>query len=285
MLKNYTISRMSERELDFAIELAAQEGWNPGLHDAESFYAADPNGFLVGMLDGEPIASLSAVKYNPSFGFLGLYIVVPAFRGQGYGKQLWNAAIDYLQGCTIGLDGVVEQQVNYKKSGFTLAYRNIRYQGFGNDAMKIVTHPSVTTELSALPFDEVKRYDRQFFPVERDAFLSRWINQPQAVALGIVNDDRLCAYGVLRPCREGYKIGPLCADDRVLADALFNALCARVPPDAPVFLDIPEPNAAAQALVTRYNMQKVFETARMYAGPAPDLPLEKIFGVTTFELG
>jgi len=284
MSKNYTISRMSERELEFAIELAAREGWNPGLHDAGSFYAADPNGFLAGVLDGEPIASLSAVKYDASFGFLGLYIVVPAFRGQGYGRQLWNAAIDYLQGCTIGLDGVVEQQPNYKKSGFTLAYRNIRYQGFGSGATNHVTHPSVL-ELPALPFDEVKRYDRQFFPVERDAFLSRWINQPQASALGIVENGRLCAYGVLRPCREGYKIGPLCADDEVLADALFNALCAKAPQGAAVFLDIPEPNSAALALVARYNMQKVFETARMYAGPAPDLPLEKIFGVTTFELG
>ncbi len=28
-----------------------------------------------------------------------------------------------------------------------------------------------------------------------------------------------------------------------------------------------------------------FETARMYTGPAPALPLRRIFGVTTFELG
>jgi hypothetical protein len=28
-----------------------------------------------------------------------------------------------------------------------------------------------------------------------------------------------------------------------------------------------------------------FETARMYRGPAPDLPLAQIFGIGTFELG
>jgi hypothetical protein len=38
-------------------------------------------------------------------------------------------------------------------------------------------------------------------------------------------------------------------------------------------------------LVTRYNMQMVFETARMYSGTVPALPLNKIFGVTSFELG
>jgi hypothetical protein len=32
-------------------------------------------------------------------------------------------------------------------------------------------------------------------------------------------------------------------------------------------------------------MNVVFETARMYTSDFPQLPLEKIFGVTTFELG
>jgi hypothetical protein len=29
----------------------------------------------------------------------------------------------------------------------------------------------------------------------------------------------------------------------------------------------------------------VFETARMYTGPIPPLRLDRVFGVTTFELG
>lgn len=29
----------------------------------------------------------------------------------------------------------------------------------------------------------------------------------------------------------------------------------------------------------------VFNSARMYAGPAPDLPLARTYGITTFELG
>jgi hypothetical protein len=32
-------------------------------------------------------------------------------------------------------------------------------------------------------------------------------------------------------------------------------------------------------------MTPMFETARMYRGRAPDLPLDRIFGITTFELG
>ena len=122
---SYTIRVMTRQEVDIVIDWAAAEGWNTGLYDADCFYAADPNGFLIGLLGDKPVATVSVVKYGDSFGFLGFYIVKPEHRGKGYGIQIWNAGLTYLSGRTIGLDGVVSQQSNYKKSGFTLAYRNI----------------------------------------------------------------------------------------------------------------------------------------------------------------
>lgn len=63
----------------------------PGLHDADCYFSADPKGFLVGLLDDEPIATISVIKYDDAFGFLGFYIVKPEYQGQGYGLQLWQA--------------------------------------------------------------------------------------------------------------------------------------------------------------------------------------------------
>ncbi|MGZ4981767.1 MAG: GNAT family N-acetyltransferase, partial [Methylobacter sp.] len=80
MQKNsYTIRTMTRQEINIAVDWATEEGWNPGLHDADCFYAADPSGFLVGLLDDEPIATISVVKYGDSFGFLGFYIVKPEY--------------------------------------------------------------------------------------------------------------------------------------------------------------------------------------------------------------
>ena len=59
---------------------AAAEGWNPGIDDATAFHRADPGGFLIGALDEEPVASVSLVRYDASFAFLGLYIVRPEWR-------------------------------------------------------------------------------------------------------------------------------------------------------------------------------------------------------------
>ena len=110
---SFKIKTMRREEIDIAIEWAATEGWNPGSHDASCYHAADPNGFLVGYLDQQPIATISAIKYGKSFGFIGFYMVAPAYRGQGYGLQIWNAGLRYLEGRNIGLDGVVAQQENY----------------------------------------------------------------------------------------------------------------------------------------------------------------------------
>lgn len=68
--ENYVIRKMTRDDLEVAVQLAKREGWNPGLYDADSFYAQDPNGFLIGILDGEPISCISVVKYGSNYGFL-----------------------------------------------------------------------------------------------------------------------------------------------------------------------------------------------------------------------
>ena len=275
---------MEPDEIDIAIEWAASEGWNPGLHDAESFYAADPNGYLIGELDNQPVATLSAVRYGQSFGFLGFYIVKPEYRGRGYGIRIWEAGLRYLKGRNIGLDGVIAQQANYKKSGFKLAYRNIRYQGTRSGRGQASEHARII-KLSTLPFATIDSYDRPLFPATRSLFLKSWIKQPGSKALGIMQDGKLAGYGVIRKCHHGYKIGPLMANSFELAESLFLALTDSLEPAEPFYLDTPEVNQKAVALAEQYEMKVVFETARMYTGKFPDTPLNTVFGVTSFELG
>ena len=282
-MPNYTIKPMTREDLTLAVNWAAAEGWNPGLHDADCFYTADPSGFLMGWLDDQPIAAISVVKYGLSFGFLGFYIVRPDFRGQGYGWQIWQAGLATLQGRTVGLDGVVDQQSNYLKSGFQLAYRNIRYEGISDGEPAL--DETAIAPVASVPVEAVLAYDRPFFPDDRMAFLRCWLAQPGSAALCLRDGRSLAGYGVLRPCRQGYKIGPLFADTPAQAEALFLQLKAQVPVGQPFYLDVPEVNTAAVALAQQYGLTSMFETARMYLPTVPQLPSDRIFGVTTFELG
>src|SRR5262249_27446480 len=123
------IRTMRSDEVSIAVDWAAAEGWNPGLADAACFATVDPQGFLIGVLDAAPAATISCVNYGAGFAFLGFYIVREDLRGRGYGRRMWNAAIAHAGARPIGLDGVVAQQRNYRKSGFRLAYSNVRYGG------------------------------------------------------------------------------------------------------------------------------------------------------------
>ena len=102
ILDRIRIRRMTGDEVAFTIDLAAGEGWNPGIHDGACFYATDPAGFFVAELDGELVGSISAVAYDDSFGFIGLYIVKPEFRGIGIGTRLGEAGMTYLTDHNIG---------------------------------------------------------------------------------------------------------------------------------------------------------------------------------------
>ncbi|HLK61495.1 MAG TPA: GNAT family N-acetyltransferase [Chthonomonadaceae bacterium] len=277
--RDFRVRRMVRHDLNHSFTWSVQEGWNIGLHDHAVFFATDPQGFFLGERDGEPVGSISGVAYGDTFGFIGIYIVKPELRGHGYGIQLFRAAMDYLGARNVGLDGVIAQQENYKRSGFRLAYRNIRFGVAGGGEM-----PSGLTPLSAVPFEKLEAYDRRHFFAPRPTFLQGWIRQRGATALGVIQDGNLVGYGLVRPAVHGYLIGPLFAEDPATADLLFRALRAQ-PAGQSVFLDVPEVNPEALALAQRYGMQPVFETARMYTGPAPDLPLSEIYGVTTFELG
>jgi GNAT superfamily N-acetyltransferase len=272
---------MTREDLHRVYEWSIAEGWNIGKYDHDVFFATDPAGFFIGELDGEPVGSVSGVAYDEKFGFIGLYIVQPEYRGKGYGVAIFNEATAYLGGRCIGLDGVIAQQDNYRRSRFTLAYRNIRFQW---------TPPAdlpVSADLApaqSIPIDQLVDYDAKHFPARRELFLKRWIQEPESTALAAVSNGAVQAFGMIRQFDRGYCIGPLFADTPDLAESMFLALCAERPRET-VFLDVPQVNPDALALAERHGMTQVFETARMYTGAAPALPLCNIYGITSFELG
>lgn len=284
--KIFSVKVASFEDVKLATKWAEDEGWNPGLNDAQLYYHVDTSGFYMGYLDDEPIASISVVKYDDDFGFLGFYIVKPECRGQGYGYQLWQKALTHLDGCNIGLDGVVDQQENYKKSGFKLAQRNIRFVRKGGFIESIEqANADNIKPLSSLEFNDVKKYCAAFFPADRNAFLKDWIKQDNSVALGYLENGALQGVGVIRQCVSGYKIGPLFADSAEIASALYLTLSGHVSENDDIFLDVPQVNNEAVKLAEQFAMTQCFETARMYTQTEPDIQLQRTFGITSFEIG
>ncbi len=272
-------------EVAIIVDWAAAEGWNPGLADAACFRAQDPDGFFIGVEagSGAPVSAVSVVTYGDAFAFLGLYIVRPDRRGRGHGLATWRAGLAHAGRRTVGLDGVVAQQDNYRRSGFALAHRNIRFAGTAASSGKVTGNASLVT-LADVGADALLAYDGACFPAPRPAFLGAWTTAPGHRGMALVRDGRLAGYGVARPARDGHKIGPLFADDPAGAEVLFDALTAPLAGQR-ISLDVPEPNGAAVRLAERHGLAAVFETARMHTGPVRPVASDRVFGITSFELG
>ena len=273
-------------EFAAAVEWAAAEGWNPGRDDLASFHKTDPQGFLMGFMEDEPVSSISVVRYGSTYGFLGFYIVSPKQRGKHFGIRTWLAGLKHLESRVIGLDGVVAQQDNYRASGFSLAGRNVRFTGMP-DVTGNNSHSTVR-QIGEGDLNAVLNYDRQFFPADRTAFTADWaLPRIGSSRLGMVSitNGAVSGYGVIRKCLSGYKIGPLFADCEAIATDLLAALTATIVAGSDVSIDVPEDNPAAIRITEHSGLKPSFETARMYKGGIPDLPLTRSFGITSFELG
>jgi hypothetical protein len=146
-----------------------------------------------------------------------------------------------------------------------------------------VPRPGVLA-LADVPLAAVVADDATVFPVARPTFLRAWIGAPGRIGRALMRDGRLAAWGVVRPCRQGRKIGPLIAEDSAAAEDVLAALLADAG-EGEIFIDVPSVNRHAIALAQSLGLAPVFETARMYTGPVPPLRLDRLFGVTSFEVG
>ena len=268
------IRNMTRAELDVIVEWAANEGWNAGLHDADIFWATDPDAFIAAELKGEMIGGGSIVNYGGVFAQLWLA------RRERLIKRLQAPA-------RIEMDGVFHMQSFYAKGGFQFLHRDFRFQGTASAQSNVPASNSTlcdVVDLSTLAFDEINQYDQTIFMAPRSEFLRRWISQPACHALGATHNGKLVGYAIARPSRTGYRIGPLFANDPAIARMLFQSLLTRLPHQQ-VQIDVPECNTSGVEMVKSSGFQEVFGCARMAFGPPLPRPLQNIFGVTTFELG
>ncbi|GGX75633.1 GNAT family N-acetyltransferase [Streptomyces minutiscleroticus] len=280
------VTRATPDDWETVLGWAADEGWNPGRSDGPCFFAQDPEGFFVGRIGGEPVSAVSVVRHGPDYAFLGFYLVRPDLRGRGHGIATWRTALAHAGSRTVGLDGVPAQQDNYRRSGFRLAYTTLRFGGVPHPAASGAGDPSASDVRPVAPGDlsAVTAYDGACHPADRPEFVRRWLTAQGHRAVVRVVGGRLTGYGVIRPAREGWRIGPLFADAAADAREILLALVAGTGGE-PVAVDVPTDRTEAVALAEEFGLAPSFETARMYTGPVRRYAADRVFGVTTLELG
>ncbi|MFV0130217.1 GNAT family N-acetyltransferase [Streptomyces sp. HMX112] len=320
----FTVTTATPEDWRPVEEWADGEGWNTGIGDMACFHATDPGGFFLGRVGSRPVSAMSVVNYSPEYAFAGHYLVDPECRGRGHGLATWNAALPHAGARTVGLDAAPARRSDYRRAGFTPAHDTIRYGGRPERSGRVAPdtvpvtlkhlahpeHPGHSARVrppgptghagrtgrprtarysehveNQAHLDAVAAYDRRFFPADRRGFLDRWLTAAGHVAYAALRDGRITGYGVIRPAREGHRVGPLLAGTRRDAEALFDSLTAHLGPDEEVFLDVPVPRGRADLLAAARGLTERSHTVRMYRGPVPTAPAELAFATTTLELG
>lgn len=177
---------------------------------------------------------LIPLVYPNKTGWVCFFIMNAAFRGQGYGGELWKAMMARFHDAgtiTIGLDGVETQVETYKRRGFAVCVQ-----------IPVLTRASVDTQpvdvtwdrkddvelqdLSEVDPEMLAKLDLEHTGLDRFAYWATGALTSRRHALGfaIVTDGQLTGFVYGRHCQEGVRIGPLYAANYPQARQLLHKL-------------------------------------------------------------
>jgi len=288
-----TIRPLTGRDIPVVTAWARREGFSPGVGDVAIYRHTDRQGLWVGWLGPQPVGCIAGVRYNAAYGFLGLFLVIPEQRGQGFGVQLWRHALQHLADLPcIGLEAAPDRVADYAGWGFAPATPTCRWQQLSQGAP--AERPAAAAaawrllEGATIPQEVVQRFDAQREPTPRPHFLRPWLAHPAGTVLALLDGQGRChGFGRIRPCLlqqgEGWRIGPLLADSPGAAEWLLTGLLQRHP--GVVLIDAPDANPEAAALLQRLHFRPLSRTLRMYRGRAPAVSLADVYGLACLELG
>ncbi|CAM4401477.1 MAG: hypothetical protein LEGION0398_MBIBDBAK_00247 [Legionellaceae bacterium] len=290
------INHMTNEDMIKALSWAKEEGWNPGKYDSDAYLSADPKGCFILKKDKLAIGSITAINYSSEFSFIGLFIIDPDFRNQGYGKMLWEHATNYLKNCkSIGLYAVSEMVPRYKLSGFNVSFKNLRWSGFIKSEKKthekIITSANLITDNTKDYIEKIAAYENSIFKVNRKNYLNNLIKLPGTHAILSLNNNseekEINGFIIIRPCvNKSYRIGPLYANSNEIAQKLVNEAINKIGTNQTIFMDSPESNEFTKKIASNLGLKHIDnnDTIAMYKGIIPEINNNNVYAVSSLEL-
>ena len=296
MKDDFSIRPLKEGDIPNVTQWSRLEGFAPGSGDVNIYRHTDNQGLWIGCLNRKPIGCIAGVRYNNSYGFIGLFLVLREYRGNGYGLKLWKQAFQHLIDVPcIGLEAALDRVSDYSTWGFKSSSTTTRWQLDGEDDFLLKNDDSFLqlgglriVEGKAIPKNVVQEYDANREPSPRPHFLSDWLDHPAGNVIALLDNSGYChGFGRIRPCLlqkgKGWRIGPLIADSPALAQILIRKLVNKHL--GLVLIDVPGLNSNAEKLISNLGFKTVSKTLRMYRGNQPPISMSDVYGLACLELG
>lgn len=230
---------MEASDLGACLALSVEAGWNQNAADWQLIL---DEGHIVGMrrADGLPVATAAVLPYGGRFGWICMVLVTAAERRQGHATRLVEHCLYWLDERRLvpGLDATPAGREVYRGLGFQDVYSITRLQSAGA-AIPSGSGTDTDADIDRLePADlhAVGMYDAAAFGADRTPILAALRSRRPAMAFVARRHGAVCGYVVARDGRAATQLGPIVADDGLLARAVIARALAHS--NGPIFVDL-----------------------------------------------
>jgi GNAT superfamily N-acetyltransferase len=216
------VRSLTAADLADAVALSSSAGWNQRTDDWAMLMRHAPAG-ACGAFAGEQLLGTAIGLDYGSFGWIAMMLVNPEYRGQGFGKQLLEAAMRAIpDGRPIRLDATPMGRPLYQRYGFEDEERLTRHVA-ANAAHLRGAAASATRRLQAGDDTNIAAADRIVFGGDRADVIAWMIERGPEYAHAIEDEAGSRQYGLGRSGRLFTQIGPIVAHEAAAAISLVRA--------------------------------------------------------------
>lgn len=278
-----SFDRLTPSDLEAALRLSTQAGWNQLAVDWQRLLDFSPEGCLAGRLDGRLVATATVASYGTDAHWIGMVLVDEAVRGRGFGSAILREAVRTARARgsdAIGLDATDLGRPVYLKEGLVDSLPIDRWGG----SMRVPSAEPPLEVLGHATLDAVLALDRTACGADRSALLVHLAMERDVLGWVATDEQGAAGYSILRPGREHAHLGPVVAVEPGQFQTLLEG-AATVLEGAPVVIDVPRTDEHA-AILTSFGLEVRRKLTRMtFARPVPLLLSPSIRAATSFELG
>ena len=275
----FTVDPLRSDDLEGALRLSTQAGWNQLAADWERIFAFSPEGCLAGRMDGRLVATATVVSFGRTAQWIGMVLVDESMRGRGLGGTILSRILSLARergGDAVGLDATDLGRPVYLKQGFADVAPIDRWSG----SLRAVGPADGLELVDRSTFDDVAALDRAACGTDRSGFLLHLMNEPGVVGVTLPGS----GFGFLRPGRTRSHVGPLVAPDDEVCSRLLSRL-ARLSEGSTVLLDALR-TPPSTALLERHGLQVARKLTRMTLGSPQQLLMgDSVRAIASFEWG
>jgi GNAT superfamily N-acetyltransferase len=259
---------MTKQDIPAGIRLKELAGWNQTAADWNRFLAASPEGCFVADMDGHVRGTATTISFENRFAWIGMVLVDPEYRSQGFGTKLLERTIEYLyqrKMPTMKLDATPQGKPLYEKLGFVTEYGIERWILKRPPRSDAGIPDSKRASLSEAQLASILSRDREVFGADRSFLLGSLQKEAPHFAMGVWSNNLLQGYAFGRSGSFADHLGPWAAEDTVTAHRLLDEFLTRSSRET-IIVDCLTANSAAVGLLQTFGFSYARTLTRMYRG-------------------